>query len=63
MADTPEMKALLKAIEKIDKQVEWREKRIADDQAEIARLLGRRDDLAWSYRRHNMIQRGEDPDA
>jgi hypothetical protein len=58
-----EMKHLLKAIDKIDKGVEWREKRIKDTGKEITELMKEREALAWRYRELNVALMGGDGGA
>jgi hypothetical protein len=58
-----EMKYLLKAIDKIDKGVEWREFRIKTAKKEIADLMSERDALAWRYRELNIARMGGDGDG
>lgn len=62
MTDTPEMKALLAAVNKIDKKVEWREARIEQDRKDIARMLAERDVLAGRYRDLNVARNDLDDD-
>lgn len=58
-----EMKHLLKAMDKIDKGIEWREKRIKDTTEEITALGKERDALAWRYRELNVAIMGGDGGA
>lgn len=55
-----EMAVLLAAIRKLDKKVEWREKRRAQDQADIDRLMDERSDLALRYRDLNIADTDND---
>lgn len=54
------MATLLKAIEKIDKKVEWRERRIEEDRKDIGKLLAEREELSWRYRELNIAKQGTD---